>query len=156
MPTQCSVSIGSRDTQYNAPKVATAAAANIRDFFVFLLILNPPLQILQSFYHQDDVDCVDYPNHGDYHCRDDHCVSKVLRIHIREHEKLVLHKLYACVIKFDFRAILHFGDVVGFEPTTCVLLATPLNQAEVHVFTSAEALLGFDKFLVTYTFGAHG
>lgn len=116
--------------KYNAPKVAAAAAANFREFFVFLLILNPPLQIL---HHQDDADYAGYPNHGDYHCRDDRCVSRVLRIHIHEHEKLVLHKLYACVISFDFRAILHFGDVVGFEPTTCVLVATPLNQAEVHV-----------------------
>lgn len=111
--------------KYNAPKVATAAAANFREFFVFLLILNPPLQIL---HYQDSVDCLDYSNHCDYHCHGDHCVSKVLRIHICEHEKLVLHKLYACVISFDFRAILHFGDVVGFEPTTCVLLATPLNR----------------------------
>lgn len=130
VPIQCFTSIGSRDMKYNAPKVAAAAAANFREFFVFLLILNPPLQIL---HRQDSVDCLDYSNHCDDHCHDDHCVSKVLRIHICEHEKLVLHKLYACVISFDFRAILHFGDVVGFEPTTCVLLATPLNQTEVHV-----------------------
>lgn len=138
-PIQCFTSIGSLDTKYNAPKVAAAAAANFREFFVFLLILNPPLQIL---HRQDSVDYLDCSIRCDYHCHDDHCVSRVLHaVHICELVQLVVGNIFSCVcshcLTFTWRLFSRFGDVVGFEPTTCVQPANYIrNPSEPLRYTS--------------------
>ena len=146
-PIQCFTSIGSLDTKYNAPKIATAAAANFREFFVFLLILNPPLQILHC---QDSVDYSDCSIRCDYRCHDDHCVSRVLHVvHICELVQLVVGNIFSCVcshcLTFTWRLFSRFGSDVRFGLTLIPYCKSPC----------AEALLGVDTCLVTCTVGAH-